>query len=143
MVTQAMIALYKAILQYAAKVMASHNMSTGDKLLDSVTATTAQCITELRCFIEKEEQKLFQLAQLQKLEHVGILTETIQKQNVEAAKTAKDMLDEIDGKISKSLDALRLQFGLPVAEYAFWDSYGYEKDICLENTRVRTCAKIT
>ncbi|KAJ6023799.1 NACHT and WD40 domain protein [Penicillium herquei] len=138
-VTQAIITLYRAILQYAARVMASHKMSTGDKLLDSVTATTTQYIAELQCSIEKEQQKLSQLAQLQKIEQVEKITETIQKQN---KKAAEDILAVIDGKLSKSLNALILRFGLPIAEKAFWNSYNHE-DLCLENTRVQTRSQIT
>lgn len=138
-VTQAMIKLYKTILQYAAKVMASHNMSTGAKFLDNVTATTAQYITEFRCSIVEEERKLSQLAQLQKMEQVEKTTETIRKQN---EKAAEDILAAIDDKLSKSLNALILRFGLPVAENAFWNSYHHE-DLCLENTRVQTRSQIT
>ncbi|GAB1211518.1 hypothetical protein ATERTT37_000641 [Aspergillus terreus] len=138
-VAQAMIKLYKAILQYAAKIMASHNMSTGDKLLDSVTAKTAQYITELQCSIEKEEQMLFQLAQLQTFEQVEKTAETIRKQN---EKTAENILAAIDDKLSKSLNALILRFGLPVADNAFWNSYHHE-DLCLEDTRVQTRSQIT
>ncbi|BCR98592.1 NACHT and WD40 domain protein [Aspergillus luchuensis] len=138
-VTQAMVTLYKTILQYAAKVMASHNMSTRGKLLDSVTAATVQHITELRCSIEKEEQKLFHFTQLQLLEAIEEITVSLQKQN---EKATEEILTAIDDKLSKSLNALNLRFSLPIAENAFWNSYQHE-DLCLEDTRVQTRSQIT
>ncbi|KAI2885980.1 hypothetical protein CBS13152_7275 [Aspergillus niger] len=138
-VTQAIITLYKTILQYAAKVMASHNMSTGGKLLDSVTATTAQNITELRYSIEKEEQKVFNFTQLQSLEAIEEITVALQKQN---EKATEEILTAIDDKLSKSSNALNLRFSLPIAENAFWNSYQHE-DLCLEDTRVQTRSQIT
>ncbi|KAI3055665.1 hypothetical protein CBS147353_11284 [Aspergillus niger] len=138
-VTQAMVTLYKTILQYAAKVMASHNMSTRGKLLDSVTATTVQHITELRCSVEKEEQKMFHFTQLQSLEAIEKITVSLQKQN---EKATEEILTAIDDKVSKSLNALNLRFSLPIAENAFWNSYQHE-DLCLEGTRVQTRSQIT
>lgn len=136
-VTQAIITLYRTILQYAAKVMASHNMSTGDKLLDSVTATTTQYITELRYSIEKEEQKLFHFAQLQSIEGIERITASIQTQN----EATEEILTAVDDKLSKSLNALNLRFSLPIAANAFWNSYQHE-DLCHEDTRVQTRSQI-
>ncbi|KAI9035476.1 NACHT and WD40 domain protein [Aspergillus affinis] len=138
LVTQAIITLYRTILQYAAKVMASHNMSTGGKLLDSVTATTAQYITEFRYSIEKEEQKLFHFAQLQTIEEIERITAFTQTQN---EKATEEILTAIDDKLSKSLNALNLRFSLPIAANAFWNSYQHE-DLCHEDTRVQTRSQI-
>ncbi|KAJ5724568.1 hypothetical protein N7493_006296 [Penicillium malachiteum] len=131
MVRYGLIRVYKAILQYAANVEMAQKQHVGDKVLDSITAITSQRLEQGQSSIEKEEQKLCQSIQLDSF-----------KRN-EAA--AEKILTAIDDKLRKSIDELRLNFGLPIAEGAILGFYENQRDnmsTCLEETRVDVLSTI-
>ncbi|KAJ5319743.1 hypothetical protein N7508_000026 [Penicillium antarcticum] len=118
--------VYKAILQYAAKVLTCQNLGLVKEMLDNVTAITNQHLTQLQSSIEKEKQELYQLVQLTQLDKLG-----------KSKKAAEVMLTEIDEKLSKSRDALILKSYLPIAEGAKFDSYANRTNAKgLDETRV-------
>ncbi|KAJ6153876.1 hypothetical protein N7485_012245 [Penicillium canescens] len=132
-VGQATIRVYKAILQYAAKVLACQNLGLIEEMLDNVTAITNQQLTQLQSSIEKEKQELYQLVQLAQFDK-------LEKND----KAAEDMLAAIDDKLSKSLDALILKSGLPIAEGAAFDSYANRSNAtCFNETRVNVRCQIS
>ncbi|KAJ5647182.1 hypothetical protein N7490_003554 [Penicillium lividum] len=126
-----LIRVYKAILQYTANVEMARKQHAGDKLLDSITAITSQRLEQGQSSIEKEEQKLYQSIQLDSF-----------KKN-EAA--AEKILTAIDDKVLKSINELRLDFRLPIAQGAILGFYENDRDNmskCLEETRVDVLSKI-
>jgi hypothetical protein len=130
-IERATVAIYKAILRYAAEVLAVQNAGVGMRILDSVTPISDQRLTELRTSIENEWQKLCQWVQLDALDNL-----------LQNDKQAGLRLDRIDDEVSKILRILQ-NFSLPVAEGASYDSYENQRgEKCLPGTRHDLLRKI-
>jgi hypothetical protein len=130
-IERATVEIYKAILRYAAEVLAVQNSGVGRKILDSVTPISGQRLTELRTSIENEWQKLCQWVQLDALDNL-----------LQNDKQAGLRLERIDDEVSKVLRVLQ-NFSLPVAEGASYDSYENQRaEKCLAGTRCDLLRKI-
>ncbi|KAJ5736809.1 uncharacterized protein N7483_001934 [Penicillium malachiteum] len=94
MVRSALVRVYKEILQYTANVKMAQKQHAGKKMLDSITAITSQWLGQNQSSIEKAEQELYQLVQL----------DNFQRHDAAAEK----ILTAIDDKLLKSLNNLVL-----------------------------------
>ncbi|KAL4912441.1 hypothetical protein BDW62DRAFT_206493 [Aspergillus aurantiobrunneus] len=131
-IERAIIEIYKAILRYAAELLAVQNASVGRRILDSVTLISDQRLMELRTSIENEWQKLCQWVQLDALDNL-----------LQNDKQAGLCLARIDEEVSKVVRAIQ-NFSLPVAEGAYYNSYANEADNrCLARTRVELLSQIS
>ncbi|KAK2731054.1 hypothetical protein FQN57_003638, partial [Myotisia sp. PD_48] len=128
----AIVRLYRAILQYTAQIRKAHDPSLGRKLSDCVTAITGHPLKELKASVENEKGNIFRWIGV--VEHLN--------HEAEAEKT----LCRID-KLAESLKHLIEQFSLVnlrVAEGALYDSYiNEEEDFCLPNTRTELLSQIS
>ncbi|KAJ5998597.1 hypothetical protein N7451_006407 [Penicillium sp. IBT 35674x] len=129
MIRNATIGTYKAILQYAAEILASQNLGSRRWILDSITTATNEHLTELQKSVEKQEQKLFIEIQL--------------NEHLQHAQEAKKILAGLDD-ISTSLHGLIHNFSLPIVKGAFLDAYENQHEaMCLPNTRVEILEQIS
>jgi hypothetical protein len=125
-IERATIHIYKAILRYAAELLALQNASVRRRILESVTPITDQRLTGLRSSVEIEWQKLCQLVQFNALDKA-----------LRNGKQAELRLARIDDEVSRVLRVFVQNFSLPVAEGAYYNSYANQgDDTCLQNTRV-------
>ncbi|RHZ45338.1 uncharacterized protein CDV56_101429 [Aspergillus thermomutatus] len=131
-IERAIIEIYKAVLRYAAELLAVQNASVGRRILDSVTPITGQRLTELRSSVENEWQKLCQWVQLDAFDNL-----------LQNGRQAELRLARIDDEVSKVLRVLQ-NFSLPVAKGAYYNSYANQHDDrCLPNTRVELLSQIS
>ncbi|KAJ5895331.1 hypothetical protein N7495_007022 [Penicillium taxi] len=128
----AIIRVYKVILKYAAETLGAQDLNFGERMVDNVTAMTSQCLAKHQSSIEKEELKLNQCI--------------VWDGQLQNEKNAEKILIAIDDGLSKSLNNIILDFGLPIAEGAILGFYENQRDnasICLEKTRVDVLAQIS
>ncbi|KAL3438799.1 hypothetical protein BDV09DRAFT_78884 [Aspergillus tetrazonus] len=128
----ALIRLYRAILQFTAQIQATQDPSMGSKLLDCITTITAHPLTKLKASVETERHNVFQWIGLVKYLH--------------HEDEAKEMLHRIE-QLAKSMDHLIKMFkfsNLHVEESAFYDSYvNQHEDFCLPETRTELRSQIS
>ncbi|PGG95247.1 hypothetical protein AJ79_10165 [Helicocarpus griseus UAMH5409] len=128
----AIIRLYRAILQYAAQIRTAQDPSMGRKLLDCVTAITEHPLTELNASVEKERDNITRW--------IGLV------QYLHHEEKANNILQRID-ELRESMKLLTEQFNLvnlSIAKGAFYDSYADQHEgFCLPNTRTRLRSQIT
>lgn len=128
----AMIRLYRAILQYTVQIRNAQDPSVGRKVLDCVIAITDQPLTALKASVEQERNNIFQW--------IGLV------KHLHREKEAENILCQIDN-LAESMKHLIEQFGLmnlQVAEGAFYNSFidGYE-DFCLPDTRTEIQSRVS
>ena len=132
MIRPAIIRVYKAILQYTAEARNGQNFTPRKGILDNIRATTIQRLTQHQFSIEKEEEKLHRLVEF---DNMG-----------KTKKATEDILTAIDDRLSKSLNALILNFRLPIAEGALLGFYENQRDavpMCLKDTRLDVLSQIS
>ena len=126
---EALVKIYKIVLQYAAEVLVGQGPGVGRWIMDGVTAVTKQRLTGLQSSIKENEQYLNQWVQFD--------------QHLQHEKAAESILAGID-KISTDLQALIQKFSLPIAEGALYDSYANQhEDMCLPDTRTELRGEIS
>ncbi|KAJ5850105.1 hypothetical protein N7455_009961 [Penicillium solitum] len=129
MVRDAIVKIYRSILQYAAEILTVQSSGTGRGILNSITAVANQRLTQLQSSTEEEERKLHQWVQLD--------------QHLQHGKEAENILTQLDD-ISKNLRALVQKFSLPIAKGAFYNAYeNQHEDMCLPDTRVELQRRIS
>lgn len=129
MVGDAIVKIYRSILQYAAEILTVQNSGTGRGILNRITAVANQRLTQLQSSIAEEEQTLHQWVQLD--------------QHLQHGKEAENILTRLDD-ISKDLRALVQKFSLPIAKGAFYNAYeNQHEDMCLPDTRVELQGRIS
>lgn len=96
MVRDAILKIYRSILQYAAEILTVQNSGTGRGILNSITAVANQRLTQLQSSIEEEERKLHQWVQLD--------------QHLQHGKEAENILTQLDDIHPMSLSPATVDF---------------------------------
>ncbi|KAJ5107290.1 hypothetical protein N7456_003965 [Penicillium angulare] len=125
----ALVKVYKAVLQYTAEVLATRDAGMGKWMLDSVTEIAKHSLSALKASIKEQDQEL----------HYSIDREQYLHQNEQAER----WLVQSDQMI-RSLQILIAKFNLPIAEGASYDSYENQHgEKCLPETRTELRRQVT
>jgi len=117
----ALVEVYKAILEYTAEVLAAQDSGVGKWILDSVTEISNQRLTVLKTSVQNQEQNLHHCV--------------VREQHLRHHEQAERLLAQGD-QIMQSFQALIQSFNLPIAEGASFDSFDNQHgEKCLPDTR--------